>query len=116
MRKKMANQFSCSQMFLPEHREQLNNQYNAIRMQNHSPAHLDEQERERFDRILRKSLAEKLLIRVIIFTPEKREALQVLKGTMQEQVLPGYIKLKTASRTMLLPLKNIVAVEEDPSD
>ncbi|HHX86751.1 MAG TPA: YolD-like family protein [Firmicutes bacterium] len=69
MSKKMANQFACSQLILPEHRDQLHGHRQARRKEEERrlPC-LDQQQWEEFEVLVKQSLGQGLTIRVTSVT------------------------------------------------
>ncbi len=73
MSRKFLNQFACSRLLLPEHREQLQGHHRARNKKEElRPPCLDEQQREELDILVNQSLGQGLEIRVIALGEEGR--------------------------------------------
>ncbi len=74
MSKKMDQQFACSKMMLPEHRGCLRDKRaRDRRAEENSRPDLDEQERERLQRVFEEALALRRVLQVTFFTATGRE-------------------------------------------
>ncbi len=74
MSKKLTQQFACSKMMLPEHRGSLQEKTTrSRRSEENSRPELDEQERERLQRIFEQALAGRKALKVTVLTGKGRD-------------------------------------------
>jgi len=106
--KKKYQQFRCSQMMLPEHRQKLEEQKEARRQNDLSPPLIDEQEREQWDLLLRTSLetGRKLTITYLTSSGYRETAGEVKKVSRS----PACLYLETTEGAMVIPCPKIVSI------
>ncbi len=96
MSKKKYNQFICSRMILPEHRNNLKLRFHRV-LQEEDPLSSycpDEQQKEEFDQLLREALQEGLEINIII--SNKEGGLNKISGVIPKKC-EGLKKIKVAA-------------------
>lgn len=110
MMKKLDNQFACSRMMLPEHREHLEAHYQKLQRENYHLPSLDEQQYELFERTLIQSLNFGLEIQITLLAGGQ---LLTLEGVVKNiNLLSGQIILLNKDGTKAVTIKNIIDVKE----
>ncbi|MDO9534552.1 MAG: YolD-like family protein [Bacillota bacterium] len=108
MIKKIDNQFACSRMMLPEHREHLRAQ--RLQLENYDFPILDEQQYELFERTIIQSLNLGLGIQVTLFADEQ---FLTLEGVVKNiNLLSGQITLLSKDGRKAVTIKNITHIKE----
>lgn len=111
MSKKLFNQFICSRMMLPEHREKLNKHHEKIeRKEKYRLPSFDEQQWEEFEFILTQSLEHGVKIEITILKEGKYFK---KRGTVKKlDPLSGKISILTENEGVIkLPAKNMIEVK-----
>lgn len=109
---KMFNQFICSSLMLPEHREALNRHNLALGEQEKKMRRpcIAEQQRELWDRLLHDSLHQGKELMVTTTMNEKDS--QLLKGVVCKiDPLQQEIRIKAGGNVRRVPVGSVVAVE-----
>lgn len=112
MSKKLNQQFSCSQMMLPEHRSTLqehaaqNRWYEAMQ----KPV-LDEQEQERLQQILEEALAKKQNITVTVLEESGRNTYQGIP-LRSDQATATILLSSTSGKPRLIQAADVVQLEK----
>ncbi|PKM82106.1 MAG: hypothetical protein CVU88_03525 [Firmicutes bacterium HGW-Firmicutes-13] len=111
MNKKLFNQFICSRMMLPEHREKLNEHHEEIeRKENYRLPSFDEQQWDEFEFILSRSLEHGLKIEITVLT---EEGYLKTRGVVKKvNPLSGQISISIKEEIKKLPVKDMMAVKE----
>ena len=107
MRKKLYHQFACSSLMLPEHRAGL------IRRHRQKSAEKrpewDEQRLEELERLVKRSIAAALPVRITFF---EEGAHRVLSGVIPgDQPHRSRLCIQTESGVQMIPLQAIIQVE-----
>ncbi len=113
MSKKVANQFACSRLILPEHRDQLRGHRQARRKEEeHRLPCLDQQQWEEFEALVKQSLEQGLTIMVTAVSKQGRYSAtgQVIKV---DPVIRR-ITLATRGGVQQVALPEIIGVEAAP--
>ena len=109
---KMFNQFICSSLMLPEHREALNRHNRVIREQGKKqhPC-IDEQERELWDHLISESLRKG---RKLAVTYLEKNAPRVLRGVICSfEPLGRKFVMDAGGMRYPIPLSSIIAIEKE---
>ena len=111
MRAKMYNQFLCSSLMLPEHREALTRYYvEEQQKEAECMPEVDEQELAVWDQLIRISMAEGCIVAVTYMISGEIKSLSgVAVGTRRSELL---IKDDTPQKVKAVPLKGIIVVRE----
>jgi hypothetical protein len=108
MKKKLYNQFACSRMMLPEHREDLKNLLEP--QQKHCLPSLDEQQYQVFERILSQSMQYGLEVRVTVWAAKGQ---RTVSGPVQKTgTIPGQLRIATKDGVKTVEITKIIAVEK----
>ncbi|HSW35258.1 MAG TPA: YolD-like family protein [Candidatus Limnocylindrales bacterium] len=111
MSKKINQQFNCSKMMLPEHRERLQKQTALSRWkeEHHRPV-LDEQQQELLQHIFEQSLLHRQKIKITVLNENGYQVLEgvPLKGTSAV----GQISLENSGDVKTVQTKDIVNLEQ----
>ncbi len=112
MSKKKYDQFNCSRIILPEHRESLK-AWRETRCREESSSlygELDEQQKEEFDYLLHQSVQEGFPVNIII---RKKEGNLVSLNGIPQVKCPqsGKLKLITKNGTEVLFVEEIIKIE-----
>ncbi len=108
MSKRINNQFFCSSMMLPEHREELET-LSKDREKKPPPPEWDEQALELWERLIQQSLKQGEKIKITIFLHDRY--LEVVGVVQRLDASRGRLGIKTAAGCKVLELKTICAVE-----
>ncbi len=108
---KMFNQFICSSLMLPEHREALNRHNRELRKQEKECCpYIEEEERDRWDRLLGESLQKG---RQLAVTCLEEDGPRLLRGVVcRFEPLRREISMQVAGKVRPIPLDCIVAVQD----
>ncbi len=111
--KKKYQQFQCSQIMLPEHREELQKQRLDKKNRLNQPSETDEQEKEHWDSLLQSSLRTGCPLRITCFSSATGGEPRQFTGVV-EKILPlyGCIILQTDRGTVKIPTRRITLVQE----
>ena len=108
MSKRMTNQFACSSMMLPEHRDELEKMSREKGQKPSGPV-WDEQVLELWEGLLQQSYARGLKVRIML---EGRDGLQEVEGVVCELDPNRHrIKVNTDTGCRVLELKAVRALE-----
>lgn len=106
--KKIYQQFRCSQIMLPEHRQELKKHREAFRKKNSRRLSMDEQEREHWDQLLQSSLETGTRLQITYLAPAGlQEATGIVKKVSR---FPGCIHLHTPGGVIAVPFREITGV------
>ncbi len=108
MSKRISNQFLCSSMMLPEHREEIETM-NRDREKKPPPPEWDEQALELWERLLKQSFKQGEKIKITVFLQDRY--LEVAGVVQRLDVSRGRVGIETAAGYKVLELKTICAVE-----
>ena len=105
MSKRKENQFLCSSMMLPEHREKLTERYGQEE-EAKRPLLPGEQSREEVAHNLSQSLLHRLPVRLLVWDGREIQSLQgtVVAGRPRE----GQLELRVEKSSRRLPLKDVL--------
>jgi len=111
MSKKLSNQFLCSRMMLPEHREKLKLYQNKREYEeNYRIPQYSDQQLEEFQFLLDRSLKFGLRIELTILTDH---GFTNIKGVVKKtEAASGQILVTTREEEIRLEIKNIVGLKE----
>jgi hypothetical protein len=110
MTKKISNQFLCSRMMLPEHKESINSykKKTEYKKKYRIPS-FDEQQCEEFQFLINKSLNKKIKLKVTVLEKKYQEYIGIVTNTYPES---GLIKIKTNKEFKKITADKIVNIEE----
>ncbi len=110
MSRKFSEQFICSRMMLPEHREGLNRQSREmLKKENYPKPLLDEQQWEEFQRVLEKALKQHLVVQIIRV---KDDIHQTIVGTLKKaDSLTGLIFVQTEEEIIKIKAGDVLSLK-----
>ncbi len=109
MSKKINNQFLCSRMMLPEHKENLNSRKKKMEYKEkyYIPS-FDEQQWEEFQFLINKSLHEKTKIQITVLEKEYKKYRGIITHTYPEQ---GLLNIKVENKFKKIAANKIVNIK-----
>jgi|GEM_PF-389806 len=110
MSRKFSDQFLCSRMMLPEHREGLNRRMGQMdRREKYSRPLWDEQQWEQFQLLLEEALEQRLMVELIRVKEEVHESITgILK---KADNLTGLIFVQTEKEIIKVKAADVIALQ-----
>ena len=84
MSKKIARQFDCSRMMLPEHCSCLRQYTTGLKKEENCPAEPDEQLLEERQNLLERALAEKIMLKITIIDDKERSTIAGIPAAIDQ--------------------------------
>lgn len=109
MNRKFSDQFLCSRMMLPEHREGVNRRIRKIDQQGkYSRPLWDEQQWEQFQLLLQQALEQRLLVEI---TRAKEDVHESISGTLKKaDNLTGLIFVQTEEEIIKIKAEDVISL------
>jgi hypothetical protein len=110
MSKKITNQFICSRMMLPEHKEKLNSHRKSIlKKEKYSKPCFDEQRLEEFQFLLNHSMHNKITVKITVLNDN--EYLNIEGIVKKMDLISRKITLITEEELKIIDSKSIVDIK-----
>lgn len=112
--KKLNQQFACSRIILPEHRDQLKGQRREMdEREKYRVPLFDEQQREEFDSLLTRSLRFGLLLKVTFLKGEREKSRALIRGQVVNiDSMTGRIVFHTETGKKIIAAGRITGIGE----